>query len=207
MYLIGNNPIDIAQTSPSSLTNLDAIFNEVAYHGQSPTNGSVSMYEGTSNASFIQSTVAPLYATAGVPIFGNDYPNPLSNVTADLLSFNLYSSLGWIPSVTTPAQTAGIFSTGPFMFMATPTNPTVSGYPDFINFISGGKATNATLTGGNEGDYFIGGPGQNAITAGSGNDAIYAHPQNAIQRNQLIFNFFFHTGRNCDCSPLGLGFR
>jgi uncharacterized protein (TIGR01370 family) len=187
-YLIGNDTGNTTTANVQFLKNLDAIFNEVAYYGQNPTNGQVSVYEGTSSAASIVSNFGPLYAAVGVPVFGNDYPTPLSDASADLLSFDLYSSLGWIPSVTTPLQTANIFSTGPFMFMATSTSPTVTGYPNFVNFISGGKTNNATLVGGNQGDYFIGGPGQNTITGGSGNDTIYAHPQNASQKNQLIFS-------------------
>jgi uncharacterized protein (TIGR01370 family) len=187
-YLMGNNPQNIAIANAASLKNLDAIFNEVAYYVQSPTNGTVSVYQGDATANYITSTLYPLYETAGVPIFGNDYPTPLSDASADILSFDLYSSLGWVPSVTTPLQTDGIFSTGPFMFMATSTNSTVTGYPDFVNFLSGGTAASATLVGGNQGDYFIGGPGQNTITGGSGSETIYAHPANATEKGQLILD-------------------
>jgi hypothetical protein len=185
---MANNPVEIAIANPASLKNLDAIFNETAYYSQSPTNGFVSVYLGDTTANYLTLTLYPLYETAGVPIFGNDYPNPLSSASADLLSFNLYSSFGWIPSVTTPHQTDAIFSTGPFMFMATQSNSTVTGYPDFVNFLSGGAATNATLIGGDQGDYFIGGPGQNMITGGAGNDTIYAHPANAAEKGELIFD-------------------
>jgi uncharacterized protein (TIGR01370 family) len=183
-YLMGNEPTEIAVANVASLKNLDAIFNEVAYYLPSQNNGTIAAYDGTSIANYTVSTLAPLYRSAGVPIFGNDYPTPLSDTSAALLSFELYSSLGWTPSVTTPLQTDNIFSTGPFMFMATPTNPTVTGYPNFVNFLSGGTATNATLVGGNQGDYFIGGPGQNTITGGMGNDTIYAHSAN--QKGELI---------------------
>lgn len=189
-YLIGNDTGNQTQMTENVqfLKNLDAIFNEVAFYAHSTTNGQVSVYIGTITAASLITKSEPLYAAVGVPVFGMDYPTPLSNTSADLLSFDLYSSLGWIPSVTTPIQTDDIFSTGPFTFMATPANPTVTGYPKFVNFLSGSKATSATLIGGNQGDYFIGGPGQNTITGGSGNDTIYAHPQNASQQNQLIFN-------------------
>ena len=193
-YLIGNNPIDIAMNNVASLKYLDAIFNETAYYAQSPTNGSVAVYQGSGGEDFVI-TMAPLYATAGVPILGNDYP-PLTNTSADLLSFALYSSLGWIPSVTTPTQTANIFSTGPFMFMATPTNQTVTGYSNFVNFLSGGKANSATLVGGEQGDFFIGGPGQNTITGGSGDDTIYAHPVNAAEKGELILDLCSQTEGN-----------
>jgi hypothetical protein len=187
-YLIGNNPQDIAIANPASLKNLDAIFNETAYYQQSPTNGFVSVYVGDTTANYITSTLYPVYETAGVPVFGNDYPNPLSSASADILSFDLYSSFGWIPSVTTPDQTDAIFSTGPFMFMATPSNSTVTGYANFVNFLSGGTTANATLAGGNQGDYFIGGPGQNTITGGAGDDTIYAHPANAAEKGELVLD-------------------
>jgi hypothetical protein len=191
VYLIGNNPGGIASQYTSSLSNLDGILNETVYYGQSPTNGYVSVYEGTGVASYIGSTLAPLYETAGVPIFGNDYP-PLTDPSAVSLSFDFYSARGWIPSVTnTPSPTSGIniFSTGPFMFMSTSTNSTVTGNANFVNYLSGGKTLNAALIGGDQGDYFIGGPGQNTITGGAGNDTIYAHPYNAAQKNKLIFDF------------------
>ena len=167
------------------LKDLDGIFNEIAYYPQSTTNGFASAYAGIANAEFITSTDARIYAATGLPVFGNDYPNPLSDPAAAFLSFDLYSSLGWIPSVQSPMSTEAIFSTGPFMFMATPSNSTVTGYPNLVNFLSGAKATNATLIGGNQGDFFIGGPGQNTITGGTGNDTIYAHPKNAAQKGVL----------------------
>jgi uncharacterized protein (TIGR01370 family) len=180
-YLIGNNPTNVATADPSALKSLDVIFNEVAYYQHSGFWGNVA-------AGWITSTLAPVYATAGVPIFGNDYPQPLSDSSASLLSFELYSSVGWIPSVTNPSDTDAIFSTGPFMFTATPGNSTVTGYPNFVNFLSGGLAPNATLTGGDMGDYFIGGPGQNTITGGAGNDTIYAHPANAASKGALLLD-------------------
>jgi endo-alpha-1,4-polygalactosaminidase (GH114 family) len=187
VYLLGNNPTQLAMQFPKDLQNLDAIFNEVAFYGQNPTDGSVSVYEGTANAAYIQSTLAPLYDATGLPVLGNDYPSPLTDDSAVYLSFSFYSALGWTPSVTTPKQTANIFSTGPFLFMATPTNSSVTGDPALTNFLSGGKVLDATLHGGNQGDTFIGGPGQNTIVGGAGNDMIYAHPANAADRGQIIF--------------------
>ncbi len=181
-YLIANDPTGVATANPSALTSLDVIYNEVAYYQHSGFWGNVA-------ATGIVSLYAPAYATAGVPIFGNDYPQPLSDPSAALLSFELYSSLGWIPSVTNAAIDDTIFSTGPFMFTATPSNSTVTGYPNFVNFLSGGLAPNATLVGGNMGDYFIGGAGQNTITGGSGNDTIYAHPANAASKGALMLDF------------------
>jgi uncharacterized protein (TIGR01370 family) len=188
-YLIGNNPTEIASANPGALRNLDAIFNEVAFYRQIPANGHVAAYIGTADASYTATATAPLYAAAGVPVFGNDYPTPLSDMAACFMSFSYYNSLGWIPSVVTPDHSTNIFSTGPFMFMATPANPTVFGSPNYVNFISGGMGTKATLIGGNQGDYFIGGPGQNAITAGAGNDTIYAHPVSAGEKGKLIIDF------------------
>lgn len=185
--LIGNNPGNIALHSPATLKNLDGIFNEVAYYGQSPTNGATSQYIGTSGAQYVQNTLAPAYAAAGLPVFGNDYPLPLDSSAADLMGFQLYSALGWVPSVTTALQSDGIFSTGPFMFMATAANPVVTGRTGFTNYLSGGMASAATLNGADRGDFFIGGPGQNTITGGAGNDTIYAHPEYAAQKGKLVF--------------------
>jgi endo-alpha-1,4-polygalactosaminidase (GH114 family) len=187
IYLIGNNPASLALHAPATLKNLDGIFNELAYYGQSPANGATSQYIGTAGAQYVANTVAPAYAAAGVPVFGNDYPLPLNSSTADLMSFQLYSALGWVPSVTTAVQTDGIFSTGPFMFMATAANPVVTGKMGFTNYLSGGMAPVATLNGGDRGDFFIGGPGQNTIVGGAGNDTIYAHPEFANQKGKLVF--------------------
>jgi uncharacterized protein (TIGR01370 family) len=186
-YLIGNNPTRIGLANPATLKNLDAIFNEVLYWGQDPTNGAMSQYKGTANAQYVLSTLAPLYNGAGVPVFGNDYPYPLTDQSTVFPSFAFYSALGWVPSATTAQQTANIFTTGPFMFMAVPANPTVTGTPNFVNYLSGGLTSQATLIGGDQGDYFIGGLGQNAIVGGAGNDTIYAHPGNAALKNILDF--------------------
>jgi endo-alpha-1,4-polygalactosaminidase (GH114 family) len=188
VYLIGNNPRNIAMQTPSVLNNLDAIFNEVAYFRQSASNGSMSSPLGNANAGEIAGTLASLYGAANVPIFGNDYPSPLTDTASVLESFDLYSDLGWVPSVTTARQTDAIFTTGPFMFMATPTNPAVSGTPGFTNYLSGGAAPTATLTGADQGDFFVGGPGQNTIVGGPGNDTIYAHPAYAAYKGLLIFS-------------------
>jgi endo-alpha-1,4-polygalactosaminidase (GH114 family) len=185
-YLIGNDPTGIALHFPAALRNLDAIFNEWVYYGQKSTNGVVSEYKGTSSATYIESRLEPLYLSAGVPVFGNDYPAPLNDPSAAFSSFEFYTSLGWVPSVTTPLQSLRILSTGPFMFMATPSNTTVTGYPDFVNYISGGQTAAATLIGGDQGDYFIGGPGENTIRAGAGNDTIYAHPKDAAYKNKIV---------------------
>jgi len=187
IYLVGN--FTGVTGNNGLLKDLDGIFNEIAYYGQTPTNGFVSAPLPDFVASFLTTTDSPIFAASGLPVFGNDYPNPLSDTSADFLSFDLYSALGWVPSVTTAQTTASIFASGPFMFMAKPSNSTVTGYPNFVNFLSGGEATNAILIGGNQGDFFIGGPGQNRITGGSGNDTIYAHPKNAAENGELIFEF------------------
>jgi hypothetical protein len=188
-YLLGNNPQGIGINYPDSLANLDAIFNEWVYYGQSASNGLVSAYKGIGNATYTWWTLAPIYDAADVPVFGNDYPSPIADPNADLMGFEFYTALGWVPSVTTPLQTDQILSTGPFMFAATPSKSTVTGVPGAVNFISGGCASEATLIGGNQGDYFIGGPGRNVILAGSGNDTIYAHPSAAALKNVLDFQF------------------
>jgi hypothetical protein len=188
-YLLGNNPTSVAQDYPAALKTLDGITNEVLYYRQPPDNGFTSVYIGTSFAQYLATQIAPLYRAAGIPIFGNDYPNPLTDLAADFRSFEFYTALGWPPSVTTGAQTDAIFSTGPFMAMAVPGNTIVKGVDDFANFLSGGLVRDATLIGGNEGGYFIGGPGRNTITAGAGANIIYAHPASAGLKNQLVLQF------------------
>jgi endo-alpha-1,4-polygalactosaminidase (GH114 family) len=182
-YVIGNNPGNLAQTNPSVLASLDLVTNEWLYWGQPATNGLDSVYQGTANASWIQSSLSKIYANSLV--LGNDYPKPLSNYAADWNSFIFYASLGWLPSVTNAFQDERVFTSGPFMFMARPNNATVTGVKNKVNFLSGGIAINATLTGGDMGDYFLGGPGQNTITAGAGDDTIYAHPPSATLKGQF----------------------
>lgn len=185
IYLIGNNPTGIGLADPSSIKNLDVILNEWVYYGQSPTNGTVSSYQGTLEAQYVSNVLAPLYDSANVLVLGGDYPVPLTNASADLMSFEFYTQLGWVPSVTTALQDDRIFSTGPFMFAATDSKSTVTGAANFVNFLSGGCSSRATLVGGNNGDYFIGGPGHNTIIGGAGNDTIYAHPSVAGLKNVL----------------------
>jgi hypothetical protein len=178
-YIIGANPYEVAGPNPDSLKSLDVIFIENAYYNPGLENIAPSR---------LTSTLSPIYATIGVPIFGEEPPVPLSDPSTSLPSFELYSSLGWIPSVYNAQANDTIFTTGPFMFMATSSNSSATGYPNFVNFLSGGSAPNATLTGGNMGDYFIGGPGQNTITGGSGNDTIYAHPANATSKGAMLID-------------------
>ena len=187
-YLIGNVVYQSDQVYLGVISNLDAVFNESAYWGQPPSDGFTSVYLGTGNVQFLKTLSTTLLKNALV--FANDYPNPLTNLDADFQSFALYNSLGWVPSVTKAYQTEEIFSTGPFMFTAVPSNSTVIGTKNFVNFISGGKAAAATLTGGDQGDYFIGGPGQNTITGGAGNDSVYAHPENNAVKNLLAIGLY-----------------
>lgn len=184
-YLIGNNPSIIGKVFPSSVRNLDMIFNEIAFWVQLPTDGTRSHDIGDGQAQYIESTIAPLYKASGLPVLGNDYPLPFSDPKLVLPSFELYSSLGWIPSVTQALQDTSILKAGPFLFMAVPANPTVTGSSGFVNFLSGGQVDKATLTGGDRGDYFLGGPGRNRISGGSGDDTIYAHPAKAVEKNLL----------------------
>jgi endo-alpha-1,4-polygalactosaminidase (GH114 family) len=186
LYLIGNDPTGVAANFPADLKNLDAIMQEWVYYGASATDVMVSEYKGRSVANYIESTLAPLYQSAGVPVIGNDYPSPLNDRSAALSSFEFYTSLGWVPSVTKVTGGVRILSTGPFMFMATPSDTTVTGYPNYVNYLSGGRTAAATLVGGNRGDYFIGGPGENTIRGGAGNDTIYAQPRDAGYKDRIV---------------------
>ena len=188
-YIIGNNPTSIAQQYPSSLKDLNGILNESVFWTQPASNGLTSVYNGTGGASYFQSSVAPIYAQSGALLLGNDYPLPLSNYAADFQSFAFYTALGVVPSVQAAYQTAQILSTGPFMFMANAASPVVTGTVGYENFLSGGLVANATLIGGDSGNYFIGGPGQNTIKGGGGTDIIYAHPASAGLENVLDFQF------------------
>jgi uncharacterized protein (TIGR01370 family) len=186
VLLLGNNPSGIARTYPDSLKNLDGILNETVYWVQAVSNGLTSEYKGTAPSFWISTADEPRYRTANVPIFGADYPLPLTDSSQVLLSFGFYSHYGWVPTVNRALQSLQIFSTGPFMYMANATNNTVTGRAGFTNYLSGGLASVATLNGANNGDFFIGGPGQNTITGGAGNDTIYAHPDYAALKRKLI---------------------
>jgi uncharacterized protein (TIGR01370 family) len=189
-YLIGNNPITLAMQYPATLNSLDLISNETLYWlgSKAPGMGLITSYQGITAATFTMNVIAPIYKSSGVPVIGNDYPNPTSNSPAVFSSFDFYNSLGWVSSVQNGTVNNTILSTGPFLFTATPANPSVTGTPNFVNFITGGSAPNATLVGGNQGDYFIGGPGQNTITAGPGVNTIYAHPRSAGDKNKLVID-------------------
>ena len=87
-----------------------------------------------------------------------------------------------------PVENSEILSTGPFILMATPSNLTVTGYMNYVKYISGGQTTSAALIGWDQGDYFIGGPGHNTIKAGAGSDTIYAHPKEAAYKNKIVIH-------------------
>lgn len=171
-YLIASNPYGVAESNPSALNGLDGFFFDGLYYAV----GTVDVYNGYSAQQF--ASVAGIYDATGLPVFGVDYP-PTGNTAADLQAFAYFTSRGWIPSVNPESQSPAVLTTGPFEFMATPSNPVVAGAPAFVNFLSGGLVAAATLIGGGQGDYFIGGPGTNTIKGGAGNDVIYAHPANA----------------------------
>jgi hypothetical protein len=183
-YLVGNSPITVAQRYPAALSSLDAILNESVFFTQLPYDGSVAAYNGLGPSQWIAAEIAPLYDSAGVPVLGNDYP-PLTDTVAVFESFAFYAALGWIPSVNAVSTRWEVLSTGPYIAMAVGSNPIVTGAPNLVNFLSGGRVPFATLIGGDRGDYFIGGPGMNSIRGGAGDDTIYAHPEIAARKNML----------------------
>jgi uncharacterized protein (TIGR01370 family) len=176
-YVIPNMPSGIAHSDPGALKLFDAIFNETGYFYNVNTQGSDPSTIITLPADPTWALHdAPAYESAGVPVLGNDYPVP-TNLADDLRTFEFYSALGWIPSVQGATSSRDVLSNGPFMAMATATAPVVRGSTDLVNFLSGGAAVHASLTGGDRGDFFIGGPGTNTIDAGRGDDTIFAHPE------------------------------
>ena len=177
-FYIVPNVVDptLVTTVPSALANFDAVFDElIAYGGGIDSNNNFLPGGVHVNNSINTKKLKSVVGNSGIPIFGNDYPS-LANSDAILKSFSSYSELGIIPSVVNAADPYQTLFTGPFMFMAVPGNSAVTGTKSFVNYLSGGAATSATLVGGDKGDYFIGGPGKNTITGGAGNDTIYAHP-------------------------------
>lgn len=184
-YLLGNNPTGIALSDPQALQHLDGIFNEWVYWGQTAADGRVAEYKGTSIASWIAATVAPVYNASGLPVFGNDYP-PLDQGGQILASIEFFSGLGWVPSVNSPGDTKQVLSTGPFVFSVAPDAPAVSGKSGARNYLVGGSSTSATFTGADLEDTILGGPGHNVISAGAGDDTIYAHPPSAGLKNMLV---------------------
>lgn len=192
-YLIANNPEDVARHYPDALKGLDAIFVECAYYAhQSGANPPISEYKGLGTTQLITTVLAPIYRNLGVRVLGNDYP-PLTDANAIFDSFAYYSALGWTPSVNQAFQTPAILSTGPFLLMATPGRPLVTGAQSVRSYLSGGTVPTATLIGGAAGDYFLGGPGTNTIQGGAGDDTIYAHPANARDKDVLALSFYAHN--------------
>ncbi|QUD89314.1 beta strand repeat-containing protein [Phenylobacterium montanum] len=186
-YIVANDPQTVALQDPAALKSLDAIFNETLYYGSTGAGGTVTPYAlPSSSQDYVENVVGPAYNASGVPVLGSDYPTT-SNLAQDFQSFAAYSAMGWIPSVVNAANTTSTLTSGPYMAMAVAANPTVQGSLNLVNFLSGGLVANATLIGGNQGDFFIGGPGQNTIRAGSGNDTIYAHPAAAGLKGVLSF--------------------
>jgi hypothetical protein len=184
IYLLGNNPVGLAQSYPNALTNLDGIFNESAYYVG--TSQSSSTYSAA-NADHV-AAMAGLYGAAAIPVIGNDYP-PLNDPAAIARTLDFYNSLGWPPSINAPFQTADIMNTGPCLWMANAAYRSITGARTCRNFIGGGLQDATTLIGGDQGDYFIGGPGQNVIQGGAGDDTIYAHPQGATHRYGLTIGY------------------
>lgn len=184
-YIMANNPTGIAINDPASLANFDAVYNEVLYFNSTGLTSAGAERSSPAAVQWILSTLAPAYNGANALVFGNDYPQPMSNLAEDLNSFATYSLLGWIPSVVDSANNELTLVNGPFMAMAVPANPLVTGAPNLVNFLSGGRVPAATLQGGSKGDYFIGGPGTNTIQGGTGNDTIYAHPAIAAKKDLL----------------------
>jgi len=195
-YLLGNNPAALAELHPSVIADIDAVFQEWTFWGQPADNGLTSVYMGTMGAYQVRGLAASILKD--IRVFGNDYPNPLTNYDAAWEVFSFYSALGWTPSVTTALQDDRVFKSGPFMFMATATNATVTGVRDRKNFLSGGNAPVATLIGGDQGDYFIGGARENTIIAGAGDDMIYAHPENVPRKNYLTIQLVADTRNVAD---------
>ncbi len=180
-FYIVPNIVDftLITTIPASLASFDALFNEdLTYYGNVDNNNNFLAgipFNGLTNAMRLKAAVGK----SAIPIFGSDYP-PLKNSDAVFKSFSFYSGLGIIPSVVNAADPYATLFTGPFMFMAVPSNSTVTGAKNFVNYLSGGSIASATLIGGDKGDYFIGGSGKNTIKGGAGNDTIYAHPARSM---------------------------
>lgn len=179
-YLIGNNPGGAAVTQPGILTSLNAVFNESLYFGQDPADGTqrIALPDTASSMDFFSRTYA------GLRVFGNDYP-VLTDDTALLQTFRSYLQLGYTPTVTRPLQTAEILTSGPVMFVTTPSAQSAAGVKDATNFMAAGTASQAVLEGGDSKDYFIGGSGTTHISAGGGNDVIYPHADAAYASRGL----------------------
>jgi endo-alpha-1,4-polygalactosaminidase (GH114 family) len=185
-YIVPNDPIGVAQNYPAALSALDGIFAENLYFNSTGVGGlNTSIERSADLIHWIENNAGRIYGTLGIPIFGNDYPQPVTNRALALKSFLLHNKFGWVPSVVKAEAMVDTIASGPHMFMATPGNPVAIGTPTLVNYLAGGKANPATLVGGQRGDYFIGGQGVNIITAGAGDDVIYPHPRRAVLQQTL----------------------
>jgi hypothetical protein len=179
-YMMPNGPLGVAQNYPAALSAVDAIFVENVYFNSTGANGLTSVENSPAAISFLESVVARVYGSAGIPVFGNDYPQPTTDRALGLRTFLLQSKLDWVPAVVDPLAMVRTVADGPHMLRATAGNPLVTGTPGVVNYLSGGSANPALMIAGNQGDYFIGGRGANTIAGGIGNDTIYPHPQKAV---------------------------
>ena len=189
-YLVPNVAVPtLLLQSPSTINEFSGIFNEVLFQGGfigSDNTFTDRMFQTDQQKNVLKlSQIAQEY---GVPFFGNDYTT-LKNLDYGLIfrSFEYYTSLGVVPGVV-PFQAPYLaLASGPFMAMAVASNPVVAGESQMVNFLSGGLVASATLSGGDCGDYFIGGRGINTIIGGKGNDTIYAHPASTAPVLDLQF--------------------
>jgi len=184
-YMIPNGPLGVAQAYPEALAAVDGIFSENLYFMANGVDGMVTKETPPGTDAWLQSTAVPAYGALGVPIFGNDYPEPTTDSALSLRTFLTYVKFGWIPSVVDGQSMVQTIATGPHMYTAVSGNPTVTGTRSLVNYISGGKTNAAVLTGGDQGDYFVGGPGSNTIIGGAGDDTIYPHPQRAVLQQSM----------------------
>jgi uncharacterized protein (TIGR01370 family) len=184
IYLLGNNPVGLARSYPQTLARLDGIFNESAYYVNLTESSST---YSPSNAQHVQE-MSGIYGSAGIPVIGHDYP-PLTDAASVAQTLDFYNSLGWTPSINNPTQSIDVLNTGPCLWMANGTYQAIVGAGTCRNFIGGGLQASTTLIAGDQGDSIVGGPGENIIQGGAGNDTIYAHPANAANRFALVIGY------------------
>jgi endo-alpha-1,4-polygalactosaminidase (GH114 family) len=187
-YIAVNDPSGIALNDPAGLKSFDIIAEENLNYQSTGLNAQGEAPTDPNSLSYIKSTLIPAFQSSGDLVLGNDYPPP-GNLAQAFQTFSYYTALGIVPSVIDASDMPLTLVDGPYMAMAIAANPVVTGSPTMVNFLSGGLVSAATLIGGNQGDFFIGGPGTNVITAGSGNDVIYAHPATAGQANVVQITY------------------
>ncbi len=206
-YLVGNSPLLLSFQFPNALKAvegitplLDAWFNEGQIMEHLPTDGTKSRRTGGAarNIAFLRTHAAT--TMKNIPVLGNDY-----TVDADIAAETAqwYSAIGWVPSVTNGKQDAAVYNTGPFISMAVASKPETSARTGFVNILAGGLVANATMTGADKGDIFIGGKYLNTMTGGAGNDTFYAHPIDTVKRNVMTFEVA-GSGRNLPVPTLTL---